>query len=115
MHEASYEEIKSMMDTRSALEWAQVHPLVFYKDSKPYGLIAEVHNHIASTTIDPDAPFTFEMIRHLLELNKTQDIILITDDTRAFERVKRVLKPRGFEFYELNDILYSRRNRASNN
>jgi hypothetical protein len=109
INRAKIYEIEYIVHSRYIMDWAVIEPLVFYKDGVPYGLIADVDGLIASTTIDPELPFTKSMLEYLYDLNKRKDITLIADNKKYFSKIKSVLKPRGFTFTMKDGILYSRR------
>ena len=103
------EQIEQIVPADQVIYWEMIEPKVFYKDDKPYGLVAEVDGLIASTTKNPSLPFTVGMLTHIYHINKTKDIIVITDDPDYFETIKTALEPRGFSFTLKDNILYSRR------
>ena len=95
------------------ISWIRLSPKIFYKDGKPFGAIGiKLAGHtayIASTTKDPDIPFTFSMNRYLLEINKKFDIIVITDMPEYQTTVRKWLGKHGFTFTYDGDTMYSKR------
>ena len=90
-------------------DWIQLKPKVFYKDGLPYGLVAVKGNYIASTVTDPSLPFTRGMIRYINEINKQQDIKLVTDDKRYYYKIKDFLSKHNFEFEYRDNFMISKR------
>jgi len=72
-------------------EWVALPYKVFYHNNQPYGVIATVANYVASTTIDPELPFTRGMFRYIVELHKKQDIIVITDHPEYIDKIRAFL------------------------
>ena len=103
------DEIKEIVGEDNYRDWVMLQPKVFYKNNKPYGLIAEIDGLVASTTKDPTLHFTIEMLQYLYAINAHKDITLITDNPDYFEHIKALLQPRGFKFTIKDNILFSRR------
>ncbi len=93
-------------------KWSSLSPVVFYKDKLPYGLVAQMlhtdgYTYIASRVTKDSLPFTVEMIRFLLTLQKEKPICLITDNVVYQEQIASVLSKHGFKFRIIEDVLYS--------
>jgi hypothetical protein len=109
MKTATVEEIMDIVPPEYVLDWSLLEPVVFYKNNKPYGLIAEHEGLVASTTSSPELHFTIEMLQYLYAINEKMDITLITDQPEYFKHITALLEPRGFTCSIENDILFSRR------
>ena len=89
--------------------WITLKPTVYYKDSKPFGLIALVNDYyIVSTVSEPTLNFTIAMIKEIKRLYNTQAICLITDDDEYQDLIARSLSRYEFEFETIDKVLYSR-------
>jgi len=110
-----FDEIKQVVGEEYAPDWCRIHTKVFYKNNKPYGLVGtrgcpkEGRVLIASTTKDPEDPFTTNMYKYMLNINKRFPVTLITDMPEYQEKVRQGLAHQGFTFYYEDDIMYSKR------
>ena len=97
--------------------WLELDSQMFLgSDRKPFGLIGTKMDeendilYIASTAINPDIVFNYEMLKHILTLNREHDISVITDMPEYRDRIKKALAPHGFLFTIEEDIMFSSRN-----
>jgi hypothetical protein len=91
--------------------WFALPHKIFYKDSKPYWVIAVANEYVAAAVKDPSKPFTPSMIKYILELNKEQDIILITDHPDYVDKIKGFLSKHNFRFEIKDGVLFSSRSK----
>ena len=94
-------------------DWVFLKPRVFFKGNEPHGLVAVVPNgklFIAATA--RDNRFTKSMIKYIIELNKTNDIVLITDQEDDQDRLFLLLLKRGFTIEFKDGIMISTRGRT---
>ena len=84
-HMTSIEEIRYILNGDDSYEhWISLNPTVYYKDNKPYGLIALVEYdgilHIASTVYGVHNKFTLGMYKDIIKLNNTQKICILFEN-----------------------------------
>ena len=98
--------ITQIVDDVNVEGWVKLQPKVYYKDDKPYGLLATVQvdsvTVVASTVTNPDLPFTIGMLRDIKKLNANGKICLITDVESKQELIRNTLDKYGFR-YEYRD------------
>ena len=109
---SKYEAIRHIVkEDKFINDWVQLNPKVFFKNDKPYGLIAHYFSndtfYIASTTSEPSQPFTKEMIKWIMMLNNLNDIVIITDLPEYFDKIRKLLETRGFTITVEDGVMYS--------
>ena len=116
MMEATITHIRAIVGESKAdvQAWCDLMPQVYFKNGKPYGLIAFAYGakntvHVATMTEHPDDPILTSMYKDILIQNKTTDIIVITDMPAYQQKVINGLRPHGFTFTYKDDIMYSYR------
>jgi len=80
---------------------------------RPFGLVGSAYDtttdttYIASTAVNPELIFNHEMLKHILTINRTENISVVTDMPEYQDKVRTALKPHGFVFRIDDDIMYS--------
>lgn len=105
------EQIRLIVDECDVDSWVSLSPKIYYKDSKPYGLIGcrciDGVVYIASTVVSPDKPFTKSMIKEIIRLYNNYKICLITDDKDYHEHMIKSLSRYEFRYEVVDGVLYS--------
>lgn len=92
-------------------DWFKLEPKVYYKDDKPYGLIADIDKdgikYLSCTVSNPENAFTVGMIRDIVQHYNNGMICLITDDDDYQDLIRRSLRRYNFEFFVNDGVLFS--------
>lgn len=107
-----YESIVSkIVGKEHSKSWIALQPKVYYKDGKPFGLIASIHEngikYLSCAVLNPEDSFTIGMIRDIIQHYNNDTICLITDDNKYQDLIRRSLKRYKFEYVVKDGILFS--------
>jgi hypothetical protein len=99
------DELATIVGSENVEAWKQVEYKVYYKDSKPYGLMyfGGDDDLVVSTGCAIDNRFTIHMIADIIKVYRDSDIMLITDEPSAFGKMQQVLSRYGFKFKFTDD------------
>lgn len=95
-----------------ACQWAEMRPKVYYKNNKPYGMMATniIDNivYIAATTENIDDTFTLSMIKDIIMMYKQNKICLVIDTESKQKLIRRALSRYKFTHEIKDGIMYSK-------
>ena len=116
----TWSEVSEIVGEHFAESWFKADSLTIYKkDGIGYGLIGLYKSvdetYVASTMHEADVIFPLPMIKDLMKLSNRTQITLITDMKEFHDKIKIGLKPHGFKFAIMGDIMYSRNNYKGRN
>ena len=104
--EASKKEVTSIVPDGHVDNWLRIRPLVFYRNDKPFGLIATVFDHDNSTVIinsisKDDQEFTFEMNKVIILTvrNNTKVMLMSTCKESCLTRLLDTYHENGVDSF----------------
>lgn len=105
--------IAEIVGDKHADHWFDLEPTIYYKDDKPFGLMAFIDNpadftrYIAATVKNIDQNFTISMLKDIIIQYEARPICLITDVASKQELIRRVLSRYDFEFHYKDNVMFS--------
>ncbi len=110
----TYQEIVSVVGEEAAVAWSQLDEVRLYTspDNQPYGLLGTLRVadivRIAACVRNPADSFTNGMIRDVMKLIKTENVVIATDHPDYHDHMRKVLSRYNMKYEVIGDILYSR-------